>query len=454
MKKLHFIPLFIIALTTFLYFAFLNSAHAERALLEPGTTEEYFSENKNYRIEIKYLGERPDKIVEATLYEKNIKKWQQFYPVHPGLINVANNGSRIVFANWGWYDEGGFKSLTICDGQGNVLKELAFSEIQESKRGYKEGMLWLHDAAISSNGDYYAMGAYGKEKAQIYLLSVREPEFLWRRECGYERLKDLKVSGKGSVLVATMDYPSGKLRFTVLSGSGTQLWEKSPAWRIDPKIKDYLKIENNIPGILNTLDNDFITFRIKDGNIYPRDEFLIHKNGIGAIKSGMSVESLYFLYRDSAVRILDVRANGLFSPFVGVYFDGDRPSLLAELGWSDEKGWILSRVWSYDSRFKTKTGIAVNSTLSDVRKANKISWIVPDENKDIIGYIQKLQIVFLIEPSRIPDEFYKTREVSLVPEDAKILAIATLTGKMFSGPKVRNYFFPKLPKKSGSNPKY
>lgn len=452
MKKRYFIPLLIITLTTFLLLAFFNPAYAERALLQPGAIKEYFSENKNYRLEIKYLGEHPDKIVEATLYEKDIKKWQKFYPVHPGLINVADNGSRIVFANWGWYDEGGFKSLTICDGQGNVLKELAFSEIQESKRG-KDAMLWLRDSAISSNGYYYAMGTYGKEKAEIYLLNVQKPRFLWHQTCGYERLEDIKVFESGAVLAATSDYPSGKLLFTVLNNLGRGLWEKSCGWRINYAVAaDYLKIEGDSFGILNTLDNNFITFQVKDKNIYPQNEFLIYRYGVGAIKCGMSIESLYFLYPDSTIRMLNMHANGLFSPFIGIYLDGNRPSLLAELGWSNEKGWILNRIWVYDPRFKTKTGIAVNSTLGDVKKANVISWIISDENRDVIGYIQELQIVFLIESSHIPDEFYKNHEVFLVPEDAKILAIGTPKGKIFSGPKNTSYFFPKLPRPASEKP--
>ncbi|MCX5632428.1 MAG: hypothetical protein NTW93_01940 [Phycisphaerae bacterium] len=444
MKKRHFIPFFTITLTTFLLLVFLNSAYAKRSLPQPGATEEYFSENKNYRIEIKYLGEQPDKIVEVTLYEKDIKKWQKFYPVHPGLINVSDNGSRIVFANWGWYDEGGFKSLTICDGQGNVLKELMFSEIQESKRGYKDSLLWLHDAAISGNGDYYAMGTYGKEKAGIYLLDIKKATLLWQQACGYERLEDIKVFGNGSVLVATSDYPSGKLLFSILNNLGQGLWEKSCSWRISHTVADYLKIAGDSFGVLNTLDNDFITFQVKDRNIYPRNEFLIYKGGVGAIKCGMSIESLYFLYPYSIIKLLDLHA-GEFSPFIGICFDGNRPSLLAELGWSNEKGWILNRIWVYDHRFKTETGIAVNSTLGDVKKANVISWITSNENRDVIGYIQELQIVFLIESSHVPEEFYKSHEVSLVPEDAKILAIGTPGGKIFSGPRCTSYFFPKLP---------
>ncbi|MCK4914201.1 MAG: hypothetical protein KAS69_06380 [Planctomycetes bacterium] len=442
MKKQYFIPLFIVTLTTLLLLTFLNPAHAKRALLQPGTIEEHFSENKNYRIEIKYLGEHPDKIVEATLYEKNIKKWQKFYPVHPGLINVSDDGSRIAFANWGWYDEGGFKSLTICDGQGNVLKELTFSEIQESERGYKGYMLWLRDSAISSSGDYYAMGAYGKEKAGIYLLDIKKMTFLWQQACGYERLEDIKVFDNGIVLVATSDYPSGKLSFSVLNNLGQVLWEKGCSWRINYAVANYLKIKGDSFGILNTLDNDFIALQVRDGNIYPRNEFLIYEGGVGAIKCGMSIESLYFLYPYSIIKLLDLHADGLFSPFIGIYFEGNHPSLLAELGWNNEKGWIVNRIWAYDPRFKTETGVAVNSTLGDAKKTNVISWIISNENRDVIGYIQKLQIVFLLESSNIPEKFYKNHEVSLVPEDAKILAIGTTSkGKTFSC----HNFFPKLP---------
>jgi hypothetical protein len=153
----------------------------------------------------------------------------------------------------------------------------------------------------------------------------------------------------------------------------------------------------------------------------------------------MPIESLYLLYPDSVIKLLDLHADGLFSPFIGICFDGKSLSLLAELGWINEKGWILNRILVYDPKFKTKTGIGVNSTVGEVKKTNVISWITSDENRDVIGYIQNLQIVFRIESSNIPDEFYKKNEVSLVPEDAKILAIATATGKIFSGTK----YFPK-----------
>jgi hypothetical protein len=225
MKKRYFIPLFIVTLITLLFPVFLNSVHAKRAIPQPGMIEKFFSGNKIYRIEIKYLGEQPDKIVEATFYEKDAKKWQKFYPFHPGLTNISDNGSRIVFANWGWYDEGGFKSLTICDGQGIVLKELMFSEILKSKEVHNN--LWLRNAAISSNGDYYTMGTDGKDKSQIYLVDAQKLDLLWQRECGYSRLNDLEVSEKGLVMVSTMDYSSRKLRYTIFDNSGVQLWEKS-----------------------------------------------------------------------------------------------------------------------------------------------------------------------------------------------------------------------------------
>ena len=70
---------------------------------------------------------------------------------------------------------------------------------------------------------------------------------------------------------------------------------KNCVWRINYPVADYLKIEGDSFGILNTLDNDFITLQVKNGNIYPRNEFLIYRYGVGAIKCGISIESLYFL---------------------------------------------------------------------------------------------------------------------------------------------------------------
>ena len=90
----------------------------------------------------------------------------------------------------------------------------------------------------------------------------------------------------------------------------------------------------------------------------------------------------------------------------------------------------------------------MNATLGDVKRANKVSWIASDENRNVTGYIQKLQIVFLLESSHIPEEFYSSQRISLVPEDAAVLAIEIMgrdQAEIFSGPRNTSHFFPKLP---------
>ena len=433
------IGFFILSLSSF--------AEAEREILKPGTVESYFSENGVYHIEIKFLGNRPEGIVEGTYYEKEQVKWKKLFSVHPGIVKLANNGAYLIFANWGWYDEGGFKSLTFYDGNGELIKEIKFDD-KNADFGKGMGMLWIQEAAISNNCYYYAIGVDGKEKSEIYMFMVKEPNLLWHIKCGYERIADIEISDQGSVLAATTNYQDGLMKFSFADNKGDFVWEKESTWKVNNEIKEYLKFEGGNFGVLNPIDKNYIYFIVKEGKVLPKDEFLISKGFAGAIQCGMSAESLYSLYTRNQTEIVDLRIGGAFSPFLGIYFDnGKHPSLLTELGWLDKEGWILNRIWIYDPKFKTKSGIGVGSMLGDVRKTYEISWI----NEKLYGYIQELQIIFALAAAKVPEEFYKNTDKNLVPDEVKIEAICILNenkmSQIFSG-KNTNYFFPTaLPEK-------
>jgi len=241
-----------------------NYAFAKARAPEIGSIKTFVSENGRYNIGIKILGYPDGSLSICTFKEGSKIIWSKEIATTPGKVNISNNGKSIVMANWGWYDEGGFRGLSFYNSEGELLKDISFGD-----KG-KDSMLWIRETAISTDGMYYILGTDGREKAKIYLYEFSSANLLWANEYGFENAVEIEILGKGSpVLVATFDYNSGDMLFVMLNINGDMLWQKKIEKNFSWDIKDYLHLNDKGQSfeIFDKAMGQYISFINKDGKV-------------------------------------------------------------------------------------------------------------------------------------------------------------------------------------------
>jgi hypothetical protein len=151
--------------------------------------------------------------------------------------------------------------------------------------------------------------------------------------------------------------------------------------------------------------------------------FLLSKHKAGFIEVRMTVDALYQKYDRQSIRLVDLYLEGTFSPALEIYLDNgkrEKPSLVAEIGW--EKNWVIRRINVYDQTFKLKSHIGVGSTLGDLRKFYSIDWIGSGEGS-VYARVEEVGMSFALESTNIPEKWYTTNDLTLLPGDVKIVSI-------------------------------
>lgn len=197
-----------------------HSIYAKAVAPKPGTTNEFSSSNKAYSIEIEILG-YPDNSPSRCTFKKEGKPlWTKEISTTPGFVDISDDGKYFVSANWGWYDEGGYKSLSFYDTGGNLLKTIEFGSV-------KENMRWLKKTCISKDGNYYMAASGHTDNSQVTLYFVPTQTEIWDKTIGLEQIDDVLISQTGSyILISTFDFQEQNILLSYLNKTGEVLWEK------------------------------------------------------------------------------------------------------------------------------------------------------------------------------------------------------------------------------------
>ena len=155
-----------------------------------------------------------------------------------------------------------------------------------------------------------------------------------------------------------------------------------------------------------------------------QDGFLLSKNKAGEIEIGMTIDALHTKYESRLTKLTAQYAEGMFSPLLEIYLNGKPhnvgPSITVAI--DKENDWIVSGIFVKDKRFKTSKGISIGSTLGEIRKTYKVSWIDFGEGP-LFANVEDLGISFELDFSKPSDEWYRTRNQSLIPDSARVVSI-------------------------------
>ena len=208
---------------------------AEAIPPEPGTVKLYSSPNHEYTIEIRILGYPDDSPSECTFKNSAAIIWSQMIPATPGKVAISDNGACIAMASWGWYDENGFRSLSIYNNKGELIQEIPFA------------MKWIHTLAMAPDGTYCMIGENGRKHARFSFYDCRTAVRQWEAEYGFAESSEVKIAANGLyILIATNDYDTGDMQFFLYNKQGVILWQRTlvknySSW----DVPDYLQFRDN-----------------------------------------------------------------------------------------------------------------------------------------------------------------------------------------------------------------
>ncbi len=206
--------------TLALLLIFQHIIYAEALAPEIGTIKEFSSSNKTFSIDIKILGYPDNSPCEGTFKVDGQILWTKQFSTTPGFVDISDNGNYFVFANWGWYDEAGYKSISFYNGDGTLLKTIQFGS-------GKEGMRWLEKTCISRDGNYYIATNGFKNNSQVTLYFVPKQTVIWNKNIGMEQIDNININQTGEyILISTFDYQEHNIHFSYLNKADNILWEK------------------------------------------------------------------------------------------------------------------------------------------------------------------------------------------------------------------------------------
>jgi len=82
---------------------------------------------------------------------------------------------------------------------------------------------------------------------------------------------------------------------------------------------------------------------------------------------------------------------------------------------------IIYRIWIYDSKFKTKEGIGVHSTLAEIKSKYHIESINIEEGLSL--FVKEISVSFIPDASQLPEDWWEKADYEKLPENLLIKEI-------------------------------
>lgn len=259
---------FLFAGATFFY---PDCVLAKKIAPEAGFVEMFKSANSNWRIEITYKGSPDNSPSDCAFYEEGRLLWEREIPLTPGRILIADNGCSIVMTRWGWYDEDGARGLLFYNKEGDLLKEVSFSDDLN-----KGSLLWIDAFAISADGSYCVVASHWRDKGEtrLRLYNCQTGELIWCN--GYVMENEIiepvavKIANEGRmILMAAYNYSTADMAYFVLDKRGRIFWQRSERKNFFWEKKDYIRMDED-GRIFETFDraqDKYHRFKLEDERV-------------------------------------------------------------------------------------------------------------------------------------------------------------------------------------------
>jgi hypothetical protein len=114
------------------------------------------------------------------------------------------------------------------------------------------------------------------------------------------------------------------------------------------------------------------------------NEFTLARHQVGGLLLGMSAEEVYKIYPKELTKQIRISNEDESMPAIQVFRTASKQTLSLVIVLDAKNGKVVY-VDVRDPRFKTASGIGVGSSLGELRKAQKVSFIGPGERSFIEG---------------------------------------------------------------------
>lgn len=139
------------------------------------------------------------------------------------------------------------------------------------------------------------------------------------------------------------------------------------------------------------------------------NDWLVTQTRAGKIRLGMTVDELYDAYGKDYVRLVDLFAEGMFTPAVRLYTDPTSDEPIAEALINQFCGQFrLTRIVVLGPQFKMREGLGVGSTVAQVRRRFPDATKNLEERPSLMS--KRAQMSFATSDTRFSDS---TRIVSM-----------------------------------------
>jgi hypothetical protein len=148
-------------------------------------------------------------------------------------------------------------------------------------------------------------------------------------------------------------------------------------------------------------------------------DLLIEQHRAGIVRIGEDVDVLYREVNGRA-ELIDLKAEGEFTPLLKLAIDGRNDALRAYIG-ASQRQLIIRAIEVRDPRFRTAAGIHVGSSLRDLRKAYGRLERIGGEGT-VGARVERLSMTFDVGDV-YDNPRYRARDLSDVPGDVRIVTI-------------------------------
>jgi len=163
-----------------------------------------------------------------------------------------------------------------------------------------------------------------------------------------------------------------------------------------------------------------VMFLVTAGAEAPAADFTLELHRAGIVRVGENVDVLYRAVNGQA-QLVDLKAEGEFTPLLKLTIDGRNDALRAYIG-ASERQLIVRAIDVRDPRFRTAAGIHVGSTLGELRKA--YGRLEKTGGEGTVGArVASLAMTFDLGGDVYGNDRYRARDLSDVPDDVPIIGI-------------------------------
>ncbi|MBN2570815.1 MAG: hypothetical protein JXA68_01695 [Ignavibacteriales bacterium] len=159
--------------------------------------------------------------------------------------------------------------------------------------------------------------------------------------------------------------------------------------------------------------------KLKDGeDAMFNPEYIISSSKAGKVNIGIEISKLYDLYPSNRIKKSSMMMEGDKYEVYEIYDNSNNLLFIVE-PWCEDKCTVFRAIIK-SPKMKTNKEIGIGSTVEQLKEKYKVEEIVLVEAY-VVATVENINITFVLDPSKIPDSWYRNPRMDKIPHDTKII---------------------------------